>query len=176
MTLRFPGRPAGSDRPPPALCESRPAAGRRRSRRPPGRWSPRRPPGGRRGLQRPGGRRDLLRPAAGRDSHSAGGGRSEPAGRPGKRSVMIWSWIPQNAGQIWQLTVENAYLGLAPALLGLIVSVRLGIICVRWGWLYPPVLSGTSIIYAIPSLALFVALIPYTGISDTTVIIPLTLS
>jgi osmoprotectant transport system permease protein len=37
------------------------------------------------------------------------------------------------------------------------------------------VLSGTSIIYAIPSLALFVALIPYTGISDTTVIIPLTL-
>jgi osmoprotectant transport system permease protein len=88
---------------------------------------------------------------------------------------MIWSWIPQNAGQIWQLTVENAYLGLAPALLGLIIAVPLGIVCVRWGWLYPPVLSGTSVIYAIPSLALFVALIPYTGISDTTVIIPLTL-
>ncbi len=71
--------------------------------------------------------------------------------------------------------MENAYLGLVPPLLGLVIAVPLGIVCVRWGWLYPPVLSGTSIVYAIPSLALFVALIPYTGLSDTTVIIPLTL-
>jgi osmoprotectant transport system permease protein len=88
---------------------------------------------------------------------------------------MTWSWIPAHLGLIWQLTVENAYLGLVPPMLGLIISVPLGIVCVRWGWLYPPVLSGTSIVYAIPSLALFVALIPYTGLSDTTVIIPLTL-
>ena len=88
---------------------------------------------------------------------------------------MIWSWIPGHLGLIWQLTLENAYLGLVPPLLGLAVAVPLGIVCVRWGWLYPPVLSGTSIVYAIPSLALFVALIPYTGLTDTTVIIPLTL-
>ncbi len=88
---------------------------------------------------------------------------------------MIWSWIPDHLGLIWQLTLENAYLGLVPPLLGLIISVPLGIACVRWGWLYPPVLSGTSVVYAIPSLALFVVLIPYTGLSDTTVIIPLTL-
>ena len=88
---------------------------------------------------------------------------------------MIWSWVPGHLGLIWQLTVENAYLGLVPPLLGLVIAVPLGIVCVRWGWLYPPVLSGTSIVYAIPSLALFVALIPYTGLSDTTVIIPLTL-
>ncbi len=88
---------------------------------------------------------------------------------------MIWSWIPAHIGLIWQLMRENAYLGLVPPLLGLIISVPLGIVCVRWGWIYPPVLSGTSVFYAIPSLALFVALIPYTGLSDTTVIIPLTL-
>jgi osmoprotectant transport system permease protein len=88
---------------------------------------------------------------------------------------MTWSWIPGHLGLIWQLTLENAYLGLVPPLLGLVIAVPLGIVCVRWGWLYPPVLSGTSIVYAIPSLALFVALIPYTGLSDTTVIIPLTL-
>ena len=88
---------------------------------------------------------------------------------------MIWSWIPGHLGLIWQLTVENAYLGLVPPLLGLVIAVPLGIVCVRWGWLYPPVLSGTSIVYAIPSLALFVALIPYTGLTDTTVVIPLTL-
>jgi osmoprotectant transport system permease protein len=88
---------------------------------------------------------------------------------------MIWSWIPSHLELIWQLTLENAYLGLVPPLLGLVIAVPLGIVCVRWGWLYPPVLSGTSIVYAIPSLALFVALIPYTGLTDTTVIIPLTL-
>ncbi len=88
---------------------------------------------------------------------------------------MIWSWIPEHLGLIWQLTLENAYLGLVPPLLGLVIAVPLGIVCVRWGWLYPPVLSGTSIVYAIPSLALFVALIPYTGLTDTTVVIPLTL-
>jgi osmoprotectant transport system permease protein len=88
---------------------------------------------------------------------------------------MIWSWIPGNLSQIWHLTLENAYLGVVPALLGLVISVPLGIICVRWSWLYPPVLSATSVVYALPSLALFVALIPYTGLTDTTVIIPLTL-
>jgi osmoprotectant transport system permease protein len=88
---------------------------------------------------------------------------------------MIWSWIPSNAGLIRQLTLENAYLGIVPALLGLVISVPLGIACVRWGWLYPPVLSATSVLYALPSLALFIVLIPYTGLTDTTVIIPLTL-
>ena len=88
---------------------------------------------------------------------------------------MVWSWIPANLGQIGQLMLENVYLGLIPALAGLVISVPLGIACVRWSWLYPPVLSGTSVLYALPSLALFVVLIPYTGLSDTTVIIPLTL-
>jgi osmoprotectant transport system permease protein len=88
---------------------------------------------------------------------------------------MIWSWIPGNAGLIRQLTLENAYLGIVPALLGLVISVPLGIACVRWGWLYPPLLSATSVLYALPSLALFIVLIPYTGLTDTTVIIPLTL-
>ena len=88
---------------------------------------------------------------------------------------MIWSWIPGHLGEFWHLSLENAYLGVVPALLGLAISVPLGIACVRWSWLYPPVLSGTSVVYALPSLALFVALIPYTGLTDTTVVIPLTL-
>ena len=88
---------------------------------------------------------------------------------------MVWSWIPQNIGQIGQLTLQNAYLGVVSALLGLAISVPVGIVCARWRLLYPPVLSIASAIYAIPSLALFVVLIAYTGLSDATVIIPLTL-
>jgi osmoprotectant transport system permease protein len=88
---------------------------------------------------------------------------------------MVWSWIPGNLGLIGQLTRQNAYIGIVSAVVGLVIAVPLGIASARWRWLYPPVLSGANVIYAMPSLALFVALIPYTGLSETTVIIPLTL-
>jgi len=86
----------------------------------------------------------------------------------------MWSWIPGNWSLIWHLTWENAKLGILPALYGLVISLPLGVIAARWRWFYPPVLTVVNIIYAIPSLALFVALIPAFGLTDTTVIIALT--
>ena len=80
-----------------------------------------------------------------------------------------------NWSQYWQYAAANAFLGVVPALLGLVIAVPIGIACARWRLLYPPVLSVANILYAIPSLALFVALIPYTGLGDVTLIIPLTL-
>ena len=88
---------------------------------------------------------------------------------------MQWSWISQNWTIIWQYTLDNALLGLVPPLLGLVIAVPLGIACVARRWLYPPLLSLTSALYALPSLALFVVLIDYTGLGNLTVIIPLTL-
>ena len=75
----------------------------------------------------------------------------------------------------WQYTLANLLLGVLPAVLGLAVALPVGLACVRWRWVYPPVLSITSVLYALPSIALFVVLIDYTGLSETTVIIPLTL-
>jgi osmoprotectant transport system permease protein len=86
----------------------------------------------------------------------------------------MWSWIPDNWSLIWQLTWENLKLGVLSALYGLVLSLPLGIIAARWRWFYPPVLTGINIIYAVPSLALFIALIPSFGLTDTTVIIALT--
>ncbi|MEU3981074.1 ABC transporter permease subunit [Streptomyces sp. NPDC026672] len=62
---------------------------------------------------------------------------------------------------------------LIPVLVGLVVSLPVAQMCVRFRWLYPPVLGVTTILYAIPSLAFFVVLIDYTGQSETTVMIPL---
>ena len=87
---------------------------------------------------------------------------------------MMWSWIPSNGSLIWNLTWENAKLGVLPAVYGLIISVPLGIIAARWRWFYPPTLVVVNVVYAIPSLALFIALIPAFGLTDTTVIIALT--
>lgn len=88
---------------------------------------------------------------------------------------MQWSWIPQNWTIIWQYTLDNLLLGFVPPLIGLVISVPLGIASVARRWLYPPLLSLTSALYALPSLALFVVLIDYTGLGNLTVIIPLTL-
>jgi osmoprotectant transport system permease protein len=87
---------------------------------------------------------------------------------------MMWSWFPSNWSLIGQLTRENAYLGVVPALYGLVISLPLGIIAARWRWFYPPVLAATTVIYAIPSLALFIALIPALGLTDTNVVVALT--
>jgi osmoprotectant transport system permease protein len=83
------------------------------------------------------------------------------------------SWAFSNASMLAHLTGQHAYLALVPVLAGLVVSLPLGVACVRFGWLYPPVLGLVSILYALPGLALFVVLIAYTGLTDTTVMIPL---
>ncbi|MER5791543.1 ABC transporter permease [Streptomyces sp. 900105755] len=78
--------------------------------------------------------------------------------------------------------LQNTYFGLIglhlrealiPVLAGLLVSLPIAQLCVRFRWLYPPVLGVTTILYAIPSLAFFVVLIDYTGQTETTVMIPL---
>ncbi|MFJ3659144.1 ABC transporter permease [Streptomyces sp. NPDC090023] len=62
---------------------------------------------------------------------------------------------------------------LLPVLAGLLLSLPIAQLCARFRWLYPPVLGVTTVLYAIPSLAFFVILIDYTGLSEMTVMIPL---
>ena len=58
-------------------------------------------------------------------------------------------------------------------LAGLIVSLPVAQLCVRFRWFYAPVFGVTTVLYAVPSLAFFVLLIDYTGMTETTVMIPL---
>jgi osmoprotectant transport system permease protein len=80
-----------------------------------------------------------------------------------------------NWSQVPTYTAANVLLGLLPPLIGLVIAVPLGVVCARYRVIYAPVLSVTTLIYAIPSIALFVVLIDYTGLSNETVIIPLAL-
>ena len=86
---------------------------------------------------------------------------------------MSWAW--QNRDQIGHLMGQHLYLALLPIVFGIVVAIPVGVMCVRWRWTWPPILSLTSIFYAMPSLALYLVLIDYTGLTDWTVIIPLTL-
>jgi osmoprotectant transport system permease protein len=87
---------------------------------------------------------------------------------------MMWSWIPNNWSEILSLTRANAFLGIVSPLIGLVISLPLGVVAARWRWFYPPTLVVVNVIYAIPSLALFIALIPAFGLTDTPVVIGLT--
>jgi osmoprotectant transport system permease protein len=80
--------------------------------------------------------------------------------------------------------VQSSYLGLiglqlevslGATLAGLVVALPLGLFCSRLPRLYPPVLGVVTILYSIPSIALFVLLIDVYGESETTVFIPLAL-
>jgi osmoprotectant transport system permease protein len=86
---------------------------------------------------------------------------------------MSWAW--DNRALLASYLGQHLYLALMPVLFGIIVAVPVGVLCVRYRWVWPPVLSLTSIFYALPSLALYLVLIDYTGLTDWTVIIPLTL-
>ncbi|MGW0707515.1 ABC transporter permease [Streptomyces sp. NPDC002643] len=89
--------------------------------------------------------------------------------------LVRWGWIADHAGELADYTGVHLRLGLLPVLFGLIISVPLGMLCHRWRWLYPPVSTLANILYAIPSLALFMIFVRYTGLTEQTVMIPLTL-
>jgi len=85
-----------------------------------------------------------------------------------------WSWIVDHVDDFTELLGNHIYMAIMPILFGLLISVPLGVACVRWPRIYPPVLGTTTILYSIPSIALFVLLIDFTGTEPVTVIIPLT--
>lgn len=93
--------------------------------------------------------------------------------------LVRWNWIGDHTSELLDLAGHHLKLALLPVLFGLIIAIPLGIVCARYRWLYPTTLSISNVFYAVPSLALFIVLIPFTGVvtstRDFTLIIPLTL-
>jgi osmoprotectant transport system permease protein len=85
-----------------------------------------------------------------------------------------WDWVGRNTDLIWSSLREHVILTVLAVGIGLVISLPLGVLAVRWRWLYTPTLGFTGILYTIPSLAAFALLIPVTGLSRTTALIPLT--
>jgi osmoprotectant transport system permease protein len=58
-------------------------------------------------------------------------------------------------------------------LISLIIGIPLGILVARYKRLYLPTITASGLLYTIPSIAAFALLIPFTGLSPATAIIPL---
>lgn len=89
--------------------------------------------------------------------------------------VTNWSYPDEPNRGIWPKLVEHMRLAYLSILIGLAIALPLGLACARWNRLYPPVLTGVNVLYAVPSIALFFLMLPYTGFSDWTAIVPLSL-
>jgi osmoprotectant transport system permease protein len=68
------------------------------------------------------------------------------------------SWLWSNFGLVWNLTVAHVSLSVFPIIIGFVVSLPIGWLANRYHASRGVVLSVVGILYAIPSLPLFVAM------------------
>ncbi len=81
-----------------------------------------------------------------------------------RRSLIWWGWVGDHLDEIWQRTVEHIQLTLIALFFGCLISFALSFVAIRARWTYRPITRVASVLYTIPSLALFVLLIPFTGL------------
>jgi osmoprotectant transport system permease protein len=97
-----------------------------------------------------------------------GGGSSSFACERANR-LFCSDWVSRNWGTVlWPALRQHIVLTLIAIGIGFFISTALALIAYRRGWLERPVLIVTSILYTIPSLALFELLEPSFGLTRTT--------
>ncbi len=86
---------------------------------------------------------------------------------------MDWTWVADHRGLILELVRAHVELTVLAVVFGLVLSFPLALAARRWRRLGGPIVSATGVLYAIPSLALFALLLPWTGLTRTTALIGL---
>ncbi|WP_329461597.1 ABC transporter permease [Streptomyces sp. NBC_01431] len=76
---------------------------------------------------------------------------------------------------LWAAVLQHLRLTAVSVLLGLLIAVPLAVAARRWHWAAGPVLGVTTVLYTIPSLAMFSLLLPLYGLSASIVIAGLVL-
>ncbi len=100
---------------------------------------------------------------------SFGGGSSFSCER--KNGLFCTDWFSRNWGSLlWPALRQHIVLTLIAVAIGFAIATTLALIAYRNGWVERPVIIVTSILYTIPSLALFELLdgVPALGLSRTT--------
>jgi osmoprotectant transport system permease protein len=84
-------------------------------------------------------------------------------------------WIGGHAGDIVLRTLQHLGLSALAIGVGFLVAFAVATLAARQPRLLAPLIAGAGVLYTIPSLALFAALVPFTGLSLLTAEIPLVL-
>jgi osmoprotectant transport system permease protein len=83
------------------------------------------------------------------------------------------SYVQDNGSTILGHLGEHVRLTVLAVLIGTVIALPLALLARRSRFLAGPLLSLSTVVYTIPSLALFALLFPFTGLSSTTVLIGL---
>jgi osmoprotectant transport system permease protein len=86
----------------------------------------------------------------------------------GPDSFIWWDWVDRHRGDIKSATFEHLRLTVIAVAVGFVISGVLAVIALRYRWTYAPITWATGVLYTIPSLALFVLLLPWTGFTTLT--------
>jgi osmoprotectant transport system permease protein len=89
--------------------------------------------------------------------------------------VIDWGWVGDHLDELAFRTLQHLYLAAIAVAVGFVISFGLAIWSIRRRAVYPPIAAIAGILYTIPSLALFVALVPITRYSILTAEVPLIL-
>ena len=88
--------------------------------------------------------------------------------------AFCWDWVHEHWGDTLQPgLVEHVKLTLIAVGIGFVIAFALALLAHRFGSLEHPIGIGSALLYTIPSLAFFQLLVPLTGLTTTTVEIPL---
>ncbi len=90
-----------------------------------------------------------------------------------ERPLIDWDWIGTHLDDLWALTVEHIVLTVIAVTVGFLLSFLLSLVVIRRRGTYGPITAVAGILYTIPSLALFAALVPITGLTATSALIAL---
>lgn len=86
-----------------------------------------------------------------------------------------WSFVRDNTNLILTAGREHVTLTLQTIVVGFLIALPLAVLASRVRWLSGPIIGLSGVLYTIPSLALFAVLVPFTGLSQLTVVIGLVL-
>jgi osmoprotectant transport system permease protein len=82
--------------------------------------------------------------------------------------LFLWSWVADHIPEITSKFWEHVELTFLAVGIGLLISFPLAVFAFRHRRFYAPITWITGLMYTIPSLALFVMLLPLFGLSTTT--------
>ncbi|SEK45206.1 osmoprotectant transport system permease protein [Blastococcus sp. DSM 46786] len=83
------------------------------------------------------------------------------------------TYVVDNWDTILRYLGEHVRLTVAAVVIGALIALPLALVARRVRWLAGPVLGFSSIVYTIPSLAMFALIFPFTGLTATTVLVGL---
>jgi len=89
--------------------------------------------------------------------------------------VIDWCWIVDHLDDLAGRTVQHMILAGIAVGIGFVISLGMSILALRRARLRAAVVTASGIVFTIPSLAMFAALVPVTGLTTVTAEVPLVL-